>query len=185
MWTYAVCAGACRRPGRGRLVTGRSDGAPSRGREKTLEECLAVRNRPELGEDLARHGAEQQGPGGQSLGQVDGVQPCRGEHRCLEQCADTGLGARRHEAEPPRVGEPVRCPDVVEQGDEQDEDGRARLLGALGRGLVVRDRRAVDEREVVRPVGRPRAQGAADGVPSCLEVVVGDGVVGAADGSGE
>src|SRR6478609_2366831 len=79
MWTYAVCLGGCSRPGGGRLVTGRRDDAPSRGREKTLEEGLAVRNRAQLGEDLARHGAEQQGPGGQALGQGDGVEPRRGE----------------------------------------------------------------------------------------------------------
>src|SRR6478736_8306490 len=121
MWTYAVWPGTVG-PRRGRrLVTGGRDDASSRRGEEALEERPAVRDRPELGEDLARHGAEEEGPGSQPLGQGDGVEPGGGEHRLLEQGPHPGFGGRREETELVGAGEPSGPPDVVEQRDEQDE----------------------------------------------------------------
>src|SRR6478672_1557227 len=87
------------------LATGGPDDAAPRHGEEAVEERLTVRQGAQLGEDLARDGPQQQGPGRDPLGQGDGVEVGRGEHRGLQQPPDAGLRAPGDHSEAVLVGE--------------------------------------------------------------------------------
>src|SRR3954453_10452978 len=118
MWTGVACPTSWNSPCRRCSVSGRRDDAPSRGRQKTVEERLAVREGTELAEDLARHGTEQQRPGGDALRESDRIEVGAREHRRVQQGADPCTGPRLRQLEQGGVDETVTPTGVLEQPDE-------------------------------------------------------------------